>query len=173
MNLVEILKSQTQELKESYVEQSIEYAKKEFDVIVERVDWKEEDWANFLGVETRVANEGSNTEFVTFYRGFYNSSESRKYYRLRDEANRVYRMGKEEYLNRVEKKAVDHYENSILKLANRIQKKGLNEESLHVETARVGVNLETTLTDGEKTVRAWTIVAWGDVQRPHYRYLIK
>jgi len=35
------------------------------------------------------------------------------------------------------------------------------------------VNIETTLTDGEKMVRAYTIIAEGQVQRPHYRYLIK
>jgi hypothetical protein len=37
----------------------------------------------------------------------------------------------------------------------------------------VGVNFETTLSDGEKIVRAFTIVASGEIQKPHYRYLIK
>ena len=37
----------------------------------------------------------------------------------------------------------------------------------------IGVNIESIITDGTKTVRAWTIVAEGEIQRPHYRYLIK
>lgn len=37
----------------------------------------------------------------------------------------------------------------------------------------LGVNIETTITDGVKKVRAFTIVAEGEIQRPHYRYLIK
>ena len=71
------------------------------------------------------------------------------------------------------KAAEQHYENSIQKLAARIEKKGLNTENLSVLTSHVGVNINTTLTDGIKTVRAFTIIAEGPIQRPHYRYLIK
>jgi hypothetical protein len=46
-------------------------------------------------------------------------------------------------------------------------------EKLVVETSHIGVNINTTLTDGEKTVRAFTIIASGEIQRPHYRYLVK
>lgn len=66
-----------------------------------------------------------------------------------------------------------HYEQSIEKLAFRIAQKGLNQESLTVTTSHIGVNIETTLTDGIKTVRAFTIIASGEIQKPHYRYLVK
>ena len=82
-------------------------------------------------------------------------------------------MGLKTYLEKQEQTAEDHYENSILKLADRIEKKELNQSNLLVKTAHVGVNIETTLTDGEKTVRAFTIIAEGEIQRPHYRYLVK
>ena len=62
---------------------------------------------------------------------------------------------------------------SIEKLAKRIEKKGLNQENIRTITSHVGVNIETTLTDGNKTVRAFTIIAQGTIQKPHYRYLIK
>jgi len=78
-----------------------------------------------------------------------------------------------EFIDNMVKNAEVHYNQSIQKLAIRIEKKGLNIDKLEVKTAHVGVNIETTLTDGEKTVRAFTIVASGIVQRPHYRYLIK
>ena len=70
-------------------------------------------------------------------------------------------------------KAEQHYQASILKLADRIQKKGLVVDEIKVQTAHVGLNINTTLTDGQKTVRAFTIIAEGEIQRPHYRYLVK
>ena len=82
-------------------------------------------------------------------------------------------MGVENFMLAEEKKAELHYEGSIVKLANRIEKKGLIIEKLVVETSHIGVNINTTLTDGEKTVRAFTIIASGEIQRPHYRYLVK
>ena len=68
--------------------------------------------------------------------------------------------------------AISHYEDSIAKLAARIEAKGLNVSNLKVKTSHIGVNIETVLTDGSKTVKAFTIIAEGQVQRPHYRYLV-
>ena len=36
-----------------------------------------------------------------------------------------------------------------------------------------GINIDTIISDGEKQVKAQTICAWGEIQRPHYRYLVK
>ena len=47
------------------------------------------------------------------------------------------------------------------------------ETKLKVKTSHIGVNIDTILSDGEKQVREITIVASGEIQRPHYRYLIK
>lgn len=85
----------------------------------------------------------------------------------------AWKFDRVKFVTRMEKDAEAHYEQSILKLAARIEKKGLNQKNLTTVTGHVGVNIETTLTDGEKTVRAWTIIASGLIQRPHYRYLIK
>jgi hypothetical protein len=52
-------------------------------------------------------------------------------------------------------------------------KKGLNEENLKVVTSHIGININTTISDGDKTVKAWTIIAEGEIQKPHYRYLVK
>jgi hypothetical protein len=79
----------------------------------------------------------------------------------------------EQYIGKEVKYAEMHYTNSIVKLADRISKKGLNMEVIEIKDASVGVNINTTITDGVKTVRAYTIVAEGEIQRPHYRYLIK
>lgn len=65
------------------------------------------------------------------------------------------------------------YISSIKKLATRISEKNLNQDKLIITTAHIGINIETTFTDGTNVIKAWTIVAEGDIQRPHYRYLIK
>lgn len=71
------------------------------------------------------------------------------------------------------KNAELHYEMSIEKLAYRILKKGLDIDNINVKTSHIGVNIETIITDHNKTVKAFTVLAYGEVQRPHYRYLIK
>ena len=65
--------------------------------------------------------------------------------------------------------AEQHYENSVLKLADRISAKGMNVEAIEIKSAYIGVNIEMTFTDGVKTLSAWTIVASGYVQKPHYQ----
>lgn len=81
--------------------------------------------------------------------------------------------GLDKFIEKELKSARLHYEKSIAKLALRIEKKQLNEDALTITSARIGRNIETTLTDGVKTIRAFTIYAWGEINRPHYRYLIK
>lgn len=85
----------------------------------------------------------------------------------------ILNKGKQKFINSEKIKSENHYQQSILKLADRIEKKGLQKENLKFHTKEIGVNIETILTDGIKTVKAWTITAEGPIQRPHYRYLVK
>lgn len=171
--LVNILKTETEGLKNQYVQKCKEWASSQFQNIADRKSWREIDWCKFFNLEPRLVNKGTPSEFYTFPQGFFNTKTSVKYDRLRTEAYKVAKMGKEDYILKAEESAINHYENSILKLANRIEKKGLNQSNLKAVTSHIGVNIETTLTDGKKTVKAWTIIASGEVQKPHYRYLIK
>lgn len=45
--------------------------------------------------------------------------------------------------------------------------------NFEILSAHTGVNFEATLVEGDKKVRAYTIIAEGKIQRPHYRYLVK
>jgi hypothetical protein len=145
--LLDILKKETQSLKEQYIALTKEWAEKEFDHLRQ--------WAR----DYQLGKFGFGVA-------------SKKYYRLPNYI--LNRNGKvEQHIEKKEKEAIEHYENSIEKLAARIEKKGLDIARLKTVTAHVGVNIETVLTDGTKTVRAFTIIASGEVQRPHYRYLIK
>jgi len=146
-NLIDLLKKETESLKIQYLEMTEKWAVTEFENL---------------------------RQFAKDYRhGKFGFAEaSKKYYRLPYYI--VNSNGKvEHHVEKMVKNAIEHYEFSIEKLADRIEKKGLNVETLKTSTTHIGVNIETTLTDGEKTVRAFTIIAEGAVQRPHYRYLVK
>lgn len=172
MNLIEKLKFQTQILKAQFIEKSIEWAEAEYTKAQEMSLWKEIDWVRYLGVdfEERVTEYGKT--YVTFKRGFYNTRESAIYRREQIKAQRISKTPQAEYIAKAVEKAEQHYENSIQKLASRIVKKGIDTEKAEVQDASIGIHIGCIITDGIKTVRAWTIVAGGVVQKPHYRYLV-
>ena len=66
-----------------------------------------------------------------------------------------------------------HFKKSVEKLAFRMIEKGLNPAITNVVVDYVGANLNCVVSDGEKQVKAQTILAGGPVQKPHFRYLIK
>jgi hypothetical protein len=171
--LIQILKSETESLRVQYLEKTKEWAEKHFAVVVSRAKWSDLDWCQFMGQTPETYNKGSRMEFQSFPRGFYNTKASREYRRIKEDVRKLHGMGLQTYLEKETKKAEQHYQASILKLADRIQKKGLVVDEIKVQTAHVGLNINTTLTDGQKTVRAFTIIAEGEIQRPHYRYLVK
>ena len=146
-NLIEILKAETSSLKVQYIEMTQEWAKAEIQRLIELSD--------------SPANHNTMKQAEWNQRALGSNLKHRP------------ELHTQPFLDRIEKAAIAHYNNSIEKLAFRIEAKGLNIENIKTVTAHVGVNIETTLTDGIKTVRAFTIIAGGPIQRPHYRYLIK
>ena len=146
-NLVTILKNQTESLKNQYIAMTEIWAANEFTMLRE---WVKDYHAGKFGF----------------------GEASKKYNRIPTYI--VNSNGTaQQHISTMVKQAEAHYEQSIQKLAFRIAQKGLNQESLTVTTSHIGVNIETTLTDGIKTVRAFTIIASGEIQKPHYRYLVK
>ena len=150
--LIDILKVETETLKIQYISMVKEWAYKEFERIEELS-------------ETYQAR-GSMKDM-----GLDNYYSAQKF--LHRLGYSILQNGVEKYVELSEKKAVEHYILSIEKLALRIEAKGLNLENLSVMTSHIGVNIETVLTDGNKQVKAFTIIASGKIQKPHYRYLIK
>lgn len=152
--IVEILKKETKSLKTQYVEMTEKWAKNEFNRInaIKEIDIiNERGWKNRIG----------RMEHTKASYAYWNN------------IRRATSKGSEVFVKDAIKNAEEHYENSILKLADRIEKKRLNVSCLKVKTSHIGVNIDTILTDGKKTVNAFTIIASGEIQRPHYRYLIK
>lgn len=181
--LVNELTNQTQILKKEYLEQTDIYARKEFAFFEEVKAMTRAQRYDHFGVEyVQKTSASGNYVYVEYIEtpkgercqwGGENYKKSKKVdAKIQTIINTVDR-GLQAYLSKKEKMAITHYKSSIDKLAYRISLKKLNEDALVIKTARVGVNIETVLTDGVKTVKAWTIVASGLVQQPHYRYLIK
>jgi hypothetical protein len=171
--LIEILKSETETLRVQYLEKTKEWATNYYNVCKQRKNWKEVQWCKFFGLTPEIKNQNTNMQLLGYPKGFYNTEKSRELHRYQNEIHRTLTLGLEKYIEKELKYAEMHYESSIIKLADRIDKKGLKQDKITVVTSHIGVNINTTLTDGEKTVREFTIIAEGEIQRPHYRYLIK
>jgi hypothetical protein len=148
--LVQALRNETQAIKTTYMAQI--------------ADWSTQEFANIVKLQNDFYSQVFTPRTMQYFK-------VQKY--LWNHGWKIIQGGVDKFIEKQVKEAGEHYESAILKLSAKIESKGLNIEKLEVKSGRVGVNFETTLTDGEKIVRAFTIVASGDIQKPHYRYLIK
>lgn len=179
MTLINTLTQETQGLKADFLAKTENYCNVYFDECLKRYHFNDQNWCELLGVTpeirqtTNICGVKIGDDKICFPKGFFNTEASRRYSRLRNEAFSIKAQGLEVFKSKELKKAVAHYETSIVKLASRIEAKGLDVTKLKVVTSSIGVNININLTDGVKTVNAYTIVAQGEIQKPHYRYLIK
>lgn len=170
----DILRKETETLKNTYFEMTKKWAETYFNLVMSRKNWKEVDWCEYFGFTPELKNKGlRGSEFYSFPSGFYNTKKSKEYSRMKDEIRSLEFKGLDKFKEMELKRAELHYESSLLKLASRIEMKGIDINNMKVVSGYVGVNVEMTISDGDKYVKAWTIVAEGTVQRPHYRYLVK
>ncbi len=170
--LTEILFKETQSLKEQYLQKTEEWAKKSFARYEELNHRTIEEWYNAYEIKYAMKEQ---------YGKIYPSVDNSEYHRKnlskmksnRDKIEKVVRGGEQAFVEKQLKLAEEHYKDSILKLASKIRAKGLIEDKLEVKTSHIGMNIDTVLSDGEQTVKAFTILAHGEINAPHYRYLIK
>jgi len=171
--ILKSLTAQSETFKSTWLKISYEWAAGNYVTHVARTDWTEQQWAQFLRVETRtVQGRLGADDYVTFHKGFYNTKQARRYDTARNASFRIARMLLIDYVNSEVEKAKAHFESALQKLAYRLAAKGMT-ASAHISSQHVGVNYEAVIKQDDKVVRAWTIIASGAVQRPHYRYLIK
>jgi hypothetical protein len=168
-SIKEILRKETKAFYEEYLAKTEKYAKESFDYLKKQTERPLEDWYKRYDVKYTLDDKGN----PKLDQGEYNKNGYYKMRSARDTATITIREGYDKYLAKEIKYAKEHYENSLTKLAGRITAKGLDMSKLQIKTVRLGVNLNMTLTDGNITIRAWTIIAEGPIQRPHYRYLVK
>lgn len=171
--LKNLLRQETHQLKLDYIEKTIQWANQDFDKAFEKSRWNEEQWCKWLGIDPETRKTGDNKFHITFPKGFYNTSKAKELNNEQTKIRNILRVGKSEYISKSIKAANKHYEDSVNKLSDRIVKKGMNTEMISIKSSYINHNLEASFTDGEKSVRAFTVLAFGPIQRPHYRYLIK
>lgn len=178
--LINTLTTETETLKIQYIAKSKEWAVQTYDKNEEKMNWGVAEWCAFLGIQAEIievtANKDGQAVLVKrakYPNGFFNTANSKTSDNAQKQVRKIKNQSKEEFVSNAVVNAEKHYEMSIEKLAYRIEAKKLDLNSLKVKTAHIGNNIETVLTDGFKTVKAFTILAWGQINAPHYRYLIK
>lgn len=176
--LLESLKNATQDLKSEYIAMTKVWAASEFERAVVKSKWSVKEWCLFFNIQPQIRNAklSVNQQFLGFPDGFFNTRNSRTYDTALTNARRIEKKGVEVFVQSEIGKAEHHYNFSLLKLTDRLIKKGIDKtrgEEVIIKKAKVGINLEMIVSIDKIQVRAWTIVASGIVQRPHYRYLVK
>jgi hypothetical protein len=166
----QILRKETRELKDLYLQKTKTFATKEFEY-AEKVMYRTVvEWCEIFGLEARLIY----ADHYEFPVGFYNTKESKMRTKIMSKNKIIFWDGLEKHIEMALKKAEKHYENSLKKLVERLIEKGLTDTNFEIVEKTLGVNFEMLIKyDGDKTIRCWTIIAEGEIQRPHYRYLIK
>jgi hypothetical protein len=171
--LTNILLAQTAEFKSAFIAKTQAFAEREFTRAYEISKWPLEKWCAFFGIEPEVGQYYTGETYLKFPKNFYNTYHAKTYSQMNVKSGQIIRQGRDGYVANQIQNAERHYIQSIEKLSARVEAKELNIESIEVTSGFQGVNFECTITDGIKKVRAFTIIAEGEIVRPHYRYLIK
>lgn len=173
--LIAALTEKTQDLHDKFIDMTKKAARRIFDNCEKANKRTLTEWYDVFGVkwENKDLN-GTGRITSEPLRDEYNG---KKLYKMRDAIQKTRIMvldGYAKYEAKEIKYAENHYSDSIIKLARRLNDKGITDGSEFViTTGWVGVNLEITIKHGEQTTKAWTIIAEGEIQRAHYRYLVK
>lgn len=158
--MISDLKSQTSGLKDAYIERTKTYRSEEYDrVIAKYGNYTNDDWIAKFPKVFKISAARQITEV---------SPEGKK---MRGEVERMKNQGKSGYVQYYAKLAEIHYKNSIEALGKKITDAGFNVNNVKLKSSSIGVNFETEVTDGNKYMRAYTIIAAGPIIAPHYRYL--
>lgn len=169
IGLIKALFENTEDLKIEFLEQTKEWATNTFNRAKAFKEKSTEEHYKNYGITYTIKHGSMFTD--------HNSLNNSKYYEFKKEWDRslsITYLGLEKYLEKRLKEAEEHYKKSIIKLASRLNNKGITEESnFTVRNSRIKQNFECTIISGNTKVRAWTIIASGEIQQPHYRYLIK
>ena len=174
--LVAELMKHTIELKALYITKTKESADRTFIWATEREEWTSKQWYDDFKLPYTMKHAGTPQEYPSLihdkgpgfglvYSGMLQSQ---------DKVRLVMKLGLENYKASKVKEAEAHYLSSMEKLAMRLNAKGITDETeFTVTSARIGENFECYIHHELGLTKAWTIIAEGPIQQPHYRYLVK
>jgi hypothetical protein len=173
-SLVNVLLEKTTELHVAYINYTKKWSVKSFVYMGKFLEKTEEEQFDQYSVKWEYKSYGVNKPFP--YPISNDNRSMKNYNRLRndlDKYRRIREEGFKKYMDGEVKDANRHYNDSICKLSDRLMKKGVDVKKMTIKTAQVGINIEITIECNGVITRAWTIVAEGEIQRAHYRYLVK
>lgn len=131
--------------------------------------WSNEQWMEKYGETKRTSGWKDGV-----YGPYEYQRMSQRGTNVKNECYSITGMGLEKFTEKEVKFAENHYMGSIGKLATRLNSLGITDDSnFKVESGRVGQNFECYIKHEKGITKAWTIIAEGPIQRPHYRYLVK
>lgn len=178
-SLKEQLFEKTLNLKTEYINATIKWTNSHYEYLKKMSYWKTAEWCEYLAITPEKHNEGTSSEFFSYPKGFYNTHYAKELHAKMKEIRSIMNLGIEKYLEKQIKSATLHYDQSINKLIFRLRKKGMDEtKSFTISEEKINQNFECIISfhtkeNEMKIVKAWTIIASGIVQKPHYRYLMK
>jgi hypothetical protein len=161
-DLVKIIRHQTQPMLGAYVENTEKWADAYFETQLKKSKFSNSEWAKYMGYK-----DGK------FPSNFYNTPKAKELDKLQKETSSIVRLRKDEFIRKERQNAINHYENSVRKLIIRIEKKNLDLNNIKIESGTLSDNLNITISDGVKITKASTIFVYGNIQKPHFRYLVK
>lgn len=171
--LKQTLTEQTTELKNQFIEDTKLFAYREFNRMKKVLGMTEEQRLDYFGIPWEYKKYHYSGDDLHISIKNYNKS----YYSFRDKIDKYHKIINSAYKAFEDKevhKAVLHYLCSVDKLVYRLEQKGLiNGSPFNVTTAKIGINLEITITHDNQITKAKTIYAAGEINCPHYRYLVK
>lgn len=171
--LVSELYKHTADLKTLYIEETKKYADRKYQHCIEREDWSTRQWYDDYGLPYTLKHEGTDREFPLLA-DKYNTKTYGFMQLHKSEVRQILEMGLEKFKAKEVKYAEQHYEDSITRLSIRLNEKGITDESkFTITSGRIDMNFECIINHEHGVTKAWTIIASGPVQRPHYRYLVK
>lgn len=169
--LVDELFKHTSDLKAAFIEKTKEYAVERFADCEQKMKRTEAQWLKAFNIEYTVVNKYGNPNYHEYNHRLVAAQEMGRSKIISQE---VVRMGLDKYKASKVKQAEEHYTESIMRLAKRLNDKGITANSkFTITSAKVGVNFECYIHHESGITKAWTIIASGPIQQPHYRYLVK
>ena len=176
--LVQELYKHTIELKELYITKTKESADRTFVWASERKDWSTKQWYDNYNLPYTLKHQGTDREYPLLDTKIM----SQKGYSLvysgmcqnQDKVRLVIKLGLDSYKASLVKDAEKHYLESMEKLSIRLNSKGITDDAkFTITSAKIADNFECYIHHDLGVTKAWTIIAEGPVQQPHYRYLVK
>lgn len=174
--LVTILTDKTQDLKEEFLLQTKIFAEADFERAVEKSKRTKVQWFEAFNIayELKPIRYAGANDVTMEPTPKYHGSDYYKMRQAQEKNSGIVRMGVEAFKAQKLKLAERHYTDSIVKLAYRINQLGVNDEStFEIKTVRLKQNFECYIKHEKGMIKAWTIIASGLIQQPHYRFLVK